>query len=171
MLRSFTTLWIINITMAWGCFRSHWTMKAFNWPSCLTFSSIKLHWYNNKSGRSNLYWYQIFYSDKDVFWKQFVGTIALTINCLHDKGEKFTGADFPHLLNPNGTQDVTTTIKNPQANGIFKCWHESVSNTLCLMLNDYPTITEKVYLWYIFDIAAPTSNIAIHYILNTSPGK
>ena len=38
--------------------------------------------------------------------------------CVHDNGGEFTGVPFLCLLTVNGIKDVTTTIKNPQANAI-----------------------------------------------------
>ena len=38
--------------------------------------------------------------------------------CLHDNGGEFTGAASLHMLRANGIKDVTTTVKNPQANAI-----------------------------------------------------
>ena len=38
--------------------------------------------------------------------------------CIHDNAGEFTGAAFLHMLRANGTKDVTTTVKNPQANAI-----------------------------------------------------
>ena len=40
--------------------------------------------------------------------------------CIHDNGGEFTGVPFSHMLTVNGIKDVTTTIKNPQANAIYE---------------------------------------------------
>ena len=36
--------------------------------------------------------------------------------CIHDNGGEFTGAAFFYMLRANCIKDVTTTVKNPQAN-------------------------------------------------------
>ena len=45
------------------------------------------------------------------------------------------------MLHVNGIEDVTTTVKNPQANAICKRLHQSVSNTLQNMLHICPPNT------------------------------
>ena len=58
--------------------------------------------------------------------------------CIHDNGGEFTGAAFAHMLRANGIKDVTTTVKNPQANAICERLHQSISNSLRTMLHKYP---------------------------------
>jgi hypothetical protein len=40
--------------------------------------------------------------------------------CLHNRGTKFIGADFQHILQYFGSKDVPTSIHNPQANAACK---------------------------------------------------
>ena len=42
------------------------------------------------------------------------------------------------MLQVNGIKDVTTTVKNPQANAICERFHQSISNMLRTMLHTYP---------------------------------
>ena len=59
-------------------------------------------------------------------------------HCIHDNGGEFTGAASLHMLRANGIKDVTTTVKNPQANAKFERLHQSISITLLTMLHKYP---------------------------------
>ena len=43
-----------------------------------------------------------------------------------------------HMLHANGIKDVTTTVKNPQANAICERLHQSISNSLRTMIHTYP---------------------------------
>ena len=63
--------------------------------------------------------------------------------CIHDNGGEFTGVPFLHMLVLNGIKDVTTTtVKNPQANAICERLHQSISNSLRVMLKAHPPIKE-----------------------------
>ena len=77
------------------------------------------------------------------------------------------------MLQINCIKDVTTTLKNPQANAICKQFHQSVSNILCTMLHSYPP-NNIDQINVITDICLATtayaSNVAIHCTLNISPG-
>ena len=43
------------------------------------------------------------------------------------------------MLTINGIKDVTTTIKNPQANAICKQLHQTISSNLRATLHHYPS--------------------------------
>ena len=93
--------------------------------------------------------------------------------CIHDNGGEFTGAAFLHMLHVNGIKDVTTTVKNPQANAICERLHQSMSNTLWTMLHAYPPNTidqTNDIMDTCFATAAYASKVAIHCTLNMSPG-
>ena len=93
--------------------------------------------------------------------------------CIHDNGGEFTGAAFLHMLHVNGIKDVTTTVKNPQANAICERLHQSISNTLRTMLHTYPPNTidqTNDIMDTCFATAAYASKVAIHHTLNMSPG-
>ena len=47
--------------------------------------------------------------------------------CIHDNGGEFTVAAFLHMLRANGIKDVTTTVKNPQANAKCERLHNLIS--------------------------------------------
>jgi hypothetical protein len=93
--------------------------------------------------------------------------------CIHSNGEEFTGASFSHMLHANVIKDVTTTVKNPQANAICKRLHKSVSNTLWLMMSAYPSNNIEQtndIMDTCFATATYASKVAIHCTLNISPG-
>ena len=93
--------------------------------------------------------------------------------CIHDNGGEFTGAAFLHMLRVNGIKDVTTTVKNPQANALCERLHQSISNTLRTMLHTYsPNNIDQTndIMDTCFATAAYASKVAIHCTLNMSPG-
>ena len=93
--------------------------------------------------------------------------------CIHDNGWEFTWAAFIHMLHVHGIKDVTTTVKNPQANAICERRHQSITNTFQTMLHTYPPNTIDQINNIIdtcFATAAYVSKVAIHCTLNMSPG-
>ena len=77
------------------------------------------------------------------------------------------------MLHANGIKDVTTTVKNPQANAICERLHQSISNTLRSMLCAYPpnNIEQTNDIMASgFATAAYASKVAIHCTLFISPG-
>ena len=77
------------------------------------------------------------------------------------------------MLRANGIKDVTTTVKNPQANAICERLHQSISNTLRTMLHTYPPNNidqTNDIMDTCFATAAYASKVAIHHTLNMSPG-
>ena len=92
---------------------------------------------------------------------------------IHDNGGEFTGAAFIHMLCVNGIKDVTTTVKNSQANVICEQLHQSISNTLRTMLHTYPPDTiykTNDIMDTCFATAAHASKVAINCTLIMSPG-
>ena len=83
------------------------------------------------------------------------------------------GAAFLHMLLANGIKDVTTTVKNPQANAICERLHQSFSNSIRTMIHTYPP-SNMDQINDIMDtclaMAAYASKVAIHCTLNMSPG-
>ena len=93
--------------------------------------------------------------------------------CIHDNGGEYTGAAFLHMLKVNGIKDVTTTVKNPQANAICERFHQSISNMLHTMLHTYPPNNiDQIndIMDTCFATAAYASKVTIHRTLNMSPG-
>jgi transposase InsO family protein len=94
--------------------------------------------------------------------------------CIHDNGGEFTGAPLlQHMLVLNGIKDVTTTVKNPQANAICERLHQSISNSLRVMLKAHPPMNEfqaQNIVDTCFATASYAARTTIHSILRLSPG-
>jgi hypothetical protein len=60
------------------------------------------------------------------------------MSCVHDPGSKFIGWNFQEMLHHNNIQSRCTTTKNPQANAICKQTHQSVGNSLWVLLQWNP---------------------------------
>ena len=83
------------------------------------------------------------------------------------------GAAFSHMLYANVIEDVTTTIKNPQANAISEQLHQPISNSLQTMIHTYPpdNIDQiNIIMDTSFATAACAYKVEIHCTLNMSPG-
>ena len=77
------------------------------------------------------------------------------------------------MLCVNGIKDVTTTVKNSQANVICEQLHQSISITLQTMLHTYPPDTiykTNDIMDTCFATAAHASKVAINCTLIMSPG-
>ena len=77
------------------------------------------------------------------------------------------------MLHANGIKDVTTTVKNPQANAVCEHLHQSISNTLRSMLHAHaPRSIDQTndIMDTCFAAAAYAYKVAIHRTLNISPG-
>ena len=73
-----------------------------------------------------------------LFENNWLAQYPCPSRCIHNNRGEFTGAAFSHMLCVNGIKDVTTTVKNPQANAICERFHQSISNSLQTMLHRYP---------------------------------
>jgi transposase InsO family protein len=60
------------------------------------------------------------------------------MRCIHDQGTEFQGSQFRLVLENNGIEDVSITIKNPQANAICERVHQTVGNVLRTMTQTNP---------------------------------
>jgi hypothetical protein len=93
--------------------------------------------------------------------------------CVHDQGSKFIGADFQYILMCVGIKDVPTTVRNTQANAICERLHQSVANTLRILLSQ-KTPANVANIGKLVDTAITTSLHAarstIHRTLGVSPG-
>ena len=96
--------------------------------------------------------------------------------CLHDVYTIMVEsllAQLSHLLHVNGIKDITTTVKNPQANAVCEHLHQSVSNTLQSILQAYPPNNIEQTSDIMDTCLATTayaSKVAIHCTLNISSG-
>ena len=108
-----------------------------------------------------------------LFENNWLATYPQPLRCIHDNGGEFTGAAFLHMLQVNGIKDITTTLKNPQANAICERLHQSISNSLRTILHRYPPNNiDQIndIMDTCFATAAYASKVAIHRTLNMSPG-
>ena len=93
--------------------------------------------------------------------------------CVHDNGGEFTGVPFLRMLTVNGIKDVTTTIKNSQANAISEQLHQTISSNHRAILHHHPPQNPPQANDIVdtsFAAAAYASKTAIHSTLNISPG-
>ena len=70
------------------------------------------------------------------------------------------------MLVLNGIEDVTTTVKNPQANAIYEGLHQSISNSLRVMLKAHPPMQlELLFIaYYVFHQEHGFSNVIVYDI-------
>jgi transposase InsO family protein len=52
------------------------------------------------------------------------------MECIHDQGTEFNGAEFQELLVSYGIKGVVTTVKNPQANSVIERAHLTIGDML-----------------------------------------
>ena len=77
------------------------------------------------------------------------------------------------MITVNSIKDVTTTIKNPQANAICERLHQTISSNLRAILHHHPPQNPPQANDIVdtcFAAAAYTSKTSIHCTLNISPG-
>ena len=77
------------------------------------------------------------------------------------------------MLCVNGIKDVTTTVKNPQANAVCERLHQSIIDTLWTILHTYlpNNIDQSIYIMDTsFATAAYAFKVVIHCTLNVSLG-
>jgi transposase InsO family protein len=95
------------------------------------------------------------------------------MKCIHDQDTEFIGADFQEVRRRTGIQDVPTSVHNPQANAVCEQLHQSVGNTLRILLttnppNNVTNIVEMIDSSLATALHAARS--AIHRTLGVSPG-
>ena len=62
--------------------------------------------------------------------------------CIHYNGGQFTGIPFIHMLALNGIKIGIVAVKNPSTTAIRERLHQSISNSLRVMLKAHPPIKE-----------------------------
>jgi transposase InsO family protein len=65
------------------------------------------------------------------------------LQCIYDQGTKFTGAHFQATLCRHGIQAKPTTVKNPQANAVVECLHQTITNSMLAALIASPPDTQQ----------------------------
>ena len=83
------------------------------------------------------------------------------------------GANFECILFLNGIKDMAMTIKNPQANAVCECMHQTNENILRPLSHaHFPQTAEAAN--DIIDTALATASYAsrasLHHTLHVSPG-
>jgi transposase InsO family protein len=72
------------------------------------------------------------------------------MHCIHDQGTEFIGADFQYIIMRAGIKDIPTTVQNPQANAVCERLHQSVANTLQIILRqNLPATLPMLVNWWI----------------------
>jgi hypothetical protein len=92
--------------------------------------------------------------------------------CIHDSGTEFTGFEFQELLQSYGIKSRTTTVNNPQANGILERSHQTIANqirTQELAGADLDTIAKLQHA--IVDPVKWALNSTYHTVLKATPGQ
>jgi len=99
------------------------------------------------------------------------------LRCIHDNGTEFTAPPFQHLLQHYGIQNVTTTVKNLQANSVIERMHLSLGQLLRSILAEAKISNNDQhsnFLHSFIDSALSSSIYDINSSINTttkvSPG-
>ena len=112
-----------------------------------------------------------------AFYNSWISEYPLPMRCIHDNGGEFTSQEFKDLLEYYGIKDVTTTVKNPQANSVIERVHQSmgqmirsmqqefITNNYRLVQNDIPDFIRTAVKSVQHAINATT-----HTTTKTSPG-
>jgi transposase InsO family protein len=93
--------------------------------------------------------------------------------CIHDQGTEFAGADFQYILMRAGIKDIPTTVRNPQANAVCERLHQSIANTLRILIPQHPPANVANVGELVDSALAPSlhaAQSAIHCTLGVSPG-
>ena len=98
--------------------------------TCIYMSSnlVKLIRVNNKTAKHIC----------DKFTQSWLCQHPCPVQCLHDKGGKFTGQNFQWLLEIFNIKDVCSTSKNPQSNAICERMHQTVTIVLRTLVHTNP---------------------------------
>ena len=100
------------------------------------------------------------------------------LRCIHDNGNEFVAPPFKQLLQHMGITNVTTTVKNPQANSIIERMHLSFGQILRAILAETKLSNNEQrsdLLNSFIDSALASSlyaiNCAIHSTTHVSPAS
>ena len=95
-------------------------------------------------------------------------------HCIHENRGELTGIPFIHMLVLNGIKNGTITVKNPEVNAICERLHQSISNSLRVMLKAHPLIKEfqaqNIFVDTCFAAASYAARASIYSTLRISPG-
>lgn len=74
-----------------------------------------------------------------TFYNSWICEYPLPQRCIHDNGSEFIGEEFRNLLAYYGIHNVTTSVKNPQANSIIERVHQGMAQMLRAMQQEFIT--------------------------------
>jgi Integrase core domain len=108
-----------------------------------------------------------------VFTNTWLARYPKPTTCIYDQGSEFLGWPFQHMLTQYDIQRRPTTVKNPQANAIYKRMHQAVGNSLRVLKQwTPPNHLDDAHL--IVDTALANAMYATHATfhsgLMTTPG-
>ena len=113
----------------------------------------------------------------EKFFNLWLNRYPRPIRCIHDNGSEFTGKPFQQLLQHMGISNITTTVKNPQANSIIERMHLSLGQILRSILAETKLSNKEQHsdlLNSFIESALASSlyaiNCAINSTTNVSPG-
>ena len=111
------------------------------------------------------------------FYTLWLARYPRPLRCIHDNGKEFVAPPFQHLLQHMGIANVTTTVKNPQANSVVERMHLSFGQILRSILAETKisnTEQHSSLLDSYIDSALASSlyaiNCALHSTTKVSPG-
>ena len=90
-----------------------------------------------------------------------------------DQGPEFKGEPFSQMLRHHGIHMIPTSVKNPQANAICECLHQTIGNVLRPLLHGYPPANfdqSAMLIDTALQTAAYSAHAAIHSSMKISPG-
>jgi hypothetical protein len=89
--------------------------------------------------------------------------------CIHDNGGEF-GPEFQQMLQINGIQSISTTIKNPQSNAICERMHSTIENMIRTRLhNTHINLSPNDFIDTIIADAIFALRASIHQTMQTTP--
>jgi transposase InsO family protein len=92
---------------------------------------------------------------------------------IFDQGGEFIEHDFQQVLILHGIKDVPTSVKNPQANAICECMHQTIGNALRTLLHAHPPQNAEEAANLVdtaLNTASYAARTAIHGTMKASPG-
>ena len=113
----------------------------------------------------------------NAFFTIWLTKFPRPLRTIHDQGTEFKGPEFISLLKQFGIQNVSITVRNPQANSIIKRMHRTLASMFRSLLlehkqQDCNLTASDLDNWVTMAIASCTYaiNATIHTTTKTSPG-
>ena len=113
----------------------------------------------------------------NAFFTMWLTKFPRPLRTIHDQGTEFKGPEFTSLLKQFGIQNVSITVRNPQANSIIERMHQTLASMFRSLLlehkqQDCNLTASDLDNWVTMAIASCTYaiNATIHTTTKTSPG-